>query len=141
MPCGTQEGHGFFGLRTKFAGQVEIRPAWRQSQPYDKSEIPGVAGFFQDLRELGGVVEYEIADAVRGVCLRNGRSRFNRMHEVNGGVRKDAAHETDFADRGAVEMAQAALIKGAQHDGIRIAFDCIEGVTWEGIDETGRCGA
>ena len=133
------------------------RPARRRTCPTRSSRAPplgsarrtisaSVAGhaggcdLLADLRQFLGAIEYEVAHAVPRPGLADRAARLDRVHEMDGGIREHLPHQGHFADRGAVEMADAAVVQRAQHRRFRVALHRVHHRAGERRDERARGG-
>ncbi len=138
---GTQQRGGFGWCGTELAGQVQHRRTLRQCEAHDQTEFAchaGRRGLVQDLRQLFGAVEHEVAHAVPRPRLADRAARLDRMHEVDDGVGKHLAHQRNLGDRRAIVMRHAAGVHGTQHAGLRVALHRVQHMAGKRLDECAR---
>ena len=133
---GRQRGRG-----AELAGQVEHRRTLRQRETHDQAEFAGHAGrgdLVQDLRQLLGAVEHEVAHAMPRPRLADRAACLDRVHEMDRGVGEHLPHQRDLGDRGAVEMRDAAGMERAQHRRLRVALHRVQHVAGKRLHERVR---
>ena len=127
----------------ELAGEIDRGLGCGQGQAHEQARPRrgrAFAGHLKDFLQFGRGIQHEIADPVDQPGFTDGRAAFDRVHEMNVRVGKQAAHQRDLGDRGAVEMADPAGPDGAEDRRLRVAFHCIEHVAGEAGDEGGGSG-
>ncbi len=141
QPCrvrtrGTQQFDGIVEGGAELSREIVGGTATRQRQAHDQPAIRVAARRFgKDLRQFFGAVEDEVAHALACPCLADGAARLDRMHESDMRVGEHRADQRHLGSRGAVEMAHAALVDGAQHGRLRVAFHGVQHVAGEAADK------
>ena len=126
---------GFLGTAAILAGHFQQCAAQRRDQPHEDAQTGWLAGFGQQLVQLGFAVDHEVGDAMlleRGLGLAR---QAHRRHEMADGFGQNIFHRLDFAQRGGIEMADARGPQLLERDGMRVGLRRIQNVTVKAVQE------
>jgi len=86
----------FLGTAAIFARHFEQRAAQLRHQPHKDAQLPGIAGFGQQLVEFGAAVHDKIGDAVFFESRLALAGQAHRRHEMADGAGKKILDDLDF---------------------------------------------
>ncbi len=121
----------------ELAGQIIGRLALGHGKADIEAEIGGAVGRGDDLVDLLGRIEREVAHAIIGIGLPDEGGGLDRMHVVDLRLGEELANDPDLARGSTVEMPDAAAPQGAQDHRLGIALHGVENVAREIGDEAG----
>ena len=135
-----QELGGVWRGAAIFAAHLQQGAAQRRHQPHEDAKLGGLAGFGQQLVQLGIAVDDEIGDAM--LAERGGGLALqpHRRHEMADRVGQHRLDGFDLAQRRGVEMADARIPQQRQRIGMGIGFGGIEDIAGKAVEKDFRRG-